>query len=205
MALEDVTYINDLVVTNPEPTDKRREGDDHLRNIKKALKNTFPSLNGAVSVSPPELNVLNGIDTGTVLETRLDAKLEASDLPDLSPYAEKAVENTWTKVQSHGVVNLGSVSGAVAVDADAGACFKMTLTGNITGLSVSNMQEGQELTLKFIQGGAGGYTIVPSSDFHFAEGIQPVPSSAVGAYDVWAGKVIDGKVVVGGLRGLASV
>lgn len=39
MALETVNYVDDLVSTNPiGATDPKSEGDDHLRNIKKALK-----------------------------------------------------------------------------------------------------------------------------------------------------------------------
>lgn len=42
MGLEVPTYVNDLVDTNPGSTDLRSQGDDHLRAIKTALKNTFP-------------------------------------------------------------------------------------------------------------------------------------------------------------------
>jgi microcystin-dependent protein len=43
MALEAATYVNDLVVVNPPATDKRKQGDDHLRLLKSVLKATFPS------------------------------------------------------------------------------------------------------------------------------------------------------------------
>lgn len=47
MALETgVSFLNDLVSTNPVTTDVRSEGDDHLRNIKTALQATFPGLAG---------------------------------------------------------------------------------------------------------------------------------------------------------------
>lgn len=42
MGLENPTYVNDLVDTNPGSTDLRSQGDDHIRGIKTALKNTFP-------------------------------------------------------------------------------------------------------------------------------------------------------------------
>ncbi len=49
MGLEAVTYIADLVATNPiGASDPKSEGDDHIRNIKKALQNCFPSLSGQV-------------------------------------------------------------------------------------------------------------------------------------------------------------
>lgn len=47
MGLEAVTYIADLVITNPLSGDFKSEGDDHLRNLKIALQNTLPGLAGA--------------------------------------------------------------------------------------------------------------------------------------------------------------
>jgi len=42
MAVETVNYIADLNQTYPAGTEARAEGDDHLRNLKKALQQTFP-------------------------------------------------------------------------------------------------------------------------------------------------------------------
>lgn len=56
MALETVTYISDLVVTNPLGSDSKASGDDHLRAIKTGLKNTFPSVTGAVTKTHTEIN-----------------------------------------------------------------------------------------------------------------------------------------------------
>tara|TARA_R110000824_G_scaffold159936_2_gene334540 strand:- start:273 stop:857 length:585 start_codon:yes stop_codon:yes gene_type:complete len=42
MALESATYIDGLVITNPAGSDSISQGDDHIRLIKKVLKNTFP-------------------------------------------------------------------------------------------------------------------------------------------------------------------
>lgn len=68
MALEAITWVSDLVVTNPISTDFLNEGDDHIKGIKNALKNTFPNLNGAVTATPAELNKLAGF-AGTVRST----------------------------------------------------------------------------------------------------------------------------------------
>ena len=46
MGLESVSYLDDLVITNPQAGDARSEGDDHLRNIKTALKAVLPGLAG---------------------------------------------------------------------------------------------------------------------------------------------------------------
>jgi hypothetical protein len=47
MPLEAGTYVSDLVVGNPDGTDERSEGDDHLRLIKKVLQTTFPNADRA--------------------------------------------------------------------------------------------------------------------------------------------------------------
>src|SRR3990167_7301984 len=46
MALESVSYLDDLVITNPVAGDPRSEGDDHLRNIKIGVKASFPGMTG---------------------------------------------------------------------------------------------------------------------------------------------------------------
>jgi hypothetical protein len=51
MGLEAATYIADLVTTNPPGTDKKNQGDDHIRLIKTVLKNTFPNANKAFTAS----------------------------------------------------------------------------------------------------------------------------------------------------------
>ena len=48
MALESATYIDGLVITNPTGSDSISQGDDHIRLIKKVLKNTFPNATSAV-------------------------------------------------------------------------------------------------------------------------------------------------------------
>lgn len=56
MSVETVTYISDLDYTQPLTTDQRKQGDDHLRNIKLALRQTFPNITGPVTATQAELN-----------------------------------------------------------------------------------------------------------------------------------------------------
>ncbi len=56
MALETGNYINDLVITNPTSSDPKSAGDDHLRLLKKTLKETLNGFTGAILVT--------GTDTG---------------------------------------------------------------------------------------------------------------------------------------------
>ena len=56
MGLETATYINGLVTSNPDGTDAKSQGDDHLRLIKSVLKNSFPNITGAVTATQDDLN-----------------------------------------------------------------------------------------------------------------------------------------------------
>ncbi len=57
MGLEAGTYISDLVVTNPVgASDAKSQGDDHLRLIKATIKNTFPNITGAMTLTHTQLN-----------------------------------------------------------------------------------------------------------------------------------------------------
>lgn len=58
MALESATYINQLVAANPTLSDPKAQGDDHLRMIKSVLKNTFPNVTGAVTLTQAQINAL---------------------------------------------------------------------------------------------------------------------------------------------------
>jgi len=47
MPLETASHVADLDPSNPVATDATAQGDDHLRLIKTALRNTFPNFTSA--------------------------------------------------------------------------------------------------------------------------------------------------------------
>lgn len=51
MAAENVTYVGDLDPSRPTGAEPKSEGDDHVRNIKKAVSNSFAGFVGAVLVT----------------------------------------------------------------------------------------------------------------------------------------------------------
>lgn len=53
-----VDYIDDLNSALPAAGDARSEGDDHIRNIKKAVKQTFPGITGPTLVTQDQLDLL---------------------------------------------------------------------------------------------------------------------------------------------------
>jgi len=70
VGLETTTYINGLIAANPVGTDDQSQGDDHIRLIKSAIKNTFPNITGAITPTQIELNVLaGGLAAGEVTNT----------------------------------------------------------------------------------------------------------------------------------------
>jgi len=78
MTIESVTYISDLDATYPAEgeTGTLHEGNNHIRNIKTALKNCFPNLDAAVTASAVELNYLDGVTSN--IQTQIDAKSDAT-------------------------------------------------------------------------------------------------------------------------------
>lgn len=60
MSLETAGFIKDLVPTNPEGTDPKSQGDDHLRMIKAVLKAQFPGFTDGIGITLTETN-LNGL------------------------------------------------------------------------------------------------------------------------------------------------
>jgi microcystin-dependent protein len=58
MGLETAEFIHELNEEWPTPEDFRREGDDHFRLLKGAIKRTFPNIAGAMLLSHTQLNSL---------------------------------------------------------------------------------------------------------------------------------------------------
>ena len=54
MALETVTYVGDLVATNPTNQDQKQFGDNHINNTKKSLLNSFAGWLGMILVRGTE-------------------------------------------------------------------------------------------------------------------------------------------------------
>jgi len=85
MSLESASWINQLVATNPEGTDPKSQGDDHLRMIKAVLKNQFPAFTGQpVTKTEAQLNaglIAGSFGLGGVAVNITEAQFQAADLP----------------------------------------------------------------------------------------------------------------------------
>lgn len=107
MTLENPSYIEDFDSTAPTYQDFKAEGDDHLRNIKKAIKQTFPGLNGQAwrkrSVSA----------SGALSKTDNMSLVRAGSALTLTPAAAASLGNGWMTI-------VHAAGGAVTIDPTGG-------------------------------------------------------------------------------------
>lgn len=107
MAVENVTYIGDLDAALPNGSAPKSEGDDHIRNIKKALRDSFVGYTGAI--------IVTGVDGGAVNAYTLTP---ATPLPG---YSAKMLAVFSPNVANTGAVTLNiSALGAKDVVSVAG-------------------------------------------------------------------------------------
>ena len=91
MTVESVTYINTLDENRPAGGDKISQGDNHIRNIKRSLKETFKNIDGEVRATDEEINYLVGLTgplTGSI-----------QDLEDLQKEVDLKADKTYVDAQ----------------------------------------------------------------------------------------------------------
>lgn len=130
MALETVTHISDLVVTNPTSTDPKSEGDNHLRNIKTALKTDFPNISGVVTKTHTQLN--NTVDkTGDTMTGNLT--VPSINGGQLAGLRNKIINGNFGINQRAYVSGAATTASQYTLDR-----WKVTGTGGITFSTTAN-------------------------------------------------------------------
>lgn len=134
MGLETGNYINDLVVTNPLGSDPKNQGDDHLRLIKKAIKQSIAGFGGNV--------ITTGVDSAG--STISDYVITASSSP--VAYASRMVV-TFTATHTNSgaaTINIDSIGEVDLTDLNGNA-----LTGNeiLSGAEVMAVYDGTKFKL----------------------------------------------------------
>lgn len=138
MSLENPTYINGLIVTNPTSSDPVSQGDDHLKLIKSTLKNTFPNVTGAVTTTHTEINLLN--DATNAANNNTLVKRNSSGAASFSAVYATTLTGTLssaaqTSVTSVGALNGGSItSGFGSINTGSST---ISTTGSLTAGSVT--------------------------------------------------------------------
>lgn len=145
MALESVTHISDLVVTNPTSTDPKSEGDNHLRNIKTALKTDFPNISGPVTKTHTQLN--NALDkTGDTMTGPLAQVAGTVSLPS---YTFSGDTDTGMWSPAAGVI-AWSVNGAETIrtsSVGSQIATRMSVNGVPSANTIAAIYQGADMTL----------------------------------------------------------
>ena len=114
MSLETVTYVADLTATNPTATDPKSQGDDHIRNIKSALRLCFAGFAGVINVTGT-----NGgaADAYTLTPTTAITAYSTNMLITFIPNATNTGAVTMN-ISGLGTKSVKSVAGAALVAGD---------------------------------------------------------------------------------------
>lgn len=136
MGLESVTYIKDLNELWPLGTDPKSAGDDHIRRIKLALKNTFPNADSAISATPTELNALIGVTSNVQSQINAIATPANIALGALTPAADQVPY--FTGASSAATATVTSFARTLLDDANQAAALTtlgapLNTTTNLTG------------------------------------------------------------------------
>lgn len=96
MAVENPVYINEFNEAWPDGLDSKSQGDDHIRNIKGALKRTFPRITGPTQVTQADLNKLT-VPGSTIVPGMIM----------IWPYELAAIPAGWKVCNGAGAISTG--------------------------------------------------------------------------------------------------
>lgn len=159
MALETATTINQLVATNPVATDGLAEADDHLRLIKSTVKNTFPSVTGAITASHTEINTVADGDTAATATSLVDAdRVVVNDdgtmvqvaMSDVNTYIDSKLSIQTAQIQDSAITTAKLADNSItAAKLASGAAFAAGMLMPFAGASAPSgwlMAYGQAIS-----------------------------------------------------------
>ena len=156
MPLETPVFISDLVASNPPATDQKSEGAAHLRNIKSAIKTTFPNVTGAVNPTQAEFNHVTGVTSS--LQTQLNTK-SPSVSPVFTTAATLPAATTIGTVTADEISRLSGVSSAIQTQLNSkAATASPTFTGTVT-LPATGLGATEATTKGYVDGVAFATTL----------------------------------------------
>lgn len=135
--LESVTHISDLNSAWPLGSDLASTSDDHIRNIKVALKTDFPNVNAAVTPTPTQFNQLT-TDTFTNLAvTSSTIPVNGIYLPAANTLGFASNTTKWGSVNSTG--------NWVFVVPTSGTSLTVPVLSGATGIAFGKTKFGDDL------------------------------------------------------------
>ena len=204
MTVENVTYISDLEPANPKGGDSIAQGDNHIRNTKLALRNTFPNIDGEVKATDEELNYLQGLDRpisdiiqeGEDSDSALEARVTKNE-QDIALKADKSYVDAQDGALSSRIDALEAVDHSHTI----GSHTDVDLTGITEGCAL--VWDGAKWIAKKVGGGMltlveqpatvgsfsikqGSYSKPATDDIYYS---TPVSGNNTVTFTVPAGKV----------------
>lgn len=142
--LETGTYIDSLNASNPVSTDSLALADDHMRLIKSTIKNSFPSVAGAVNATHTEINTACDGSTAATSTTLVDA--DRVVVNDNGTMVQAAMSDVKTYMES----NLNITASNIATNAVTAA----ELADN--AVDTAAIADGSITAAKLASGAVGG-------------------------------------------------
>lgn len=204
MTVESVTYISDLNATYPAGSNTKSEGDNHIRNLKTGIKNTFPNVSGAVTPTHTELNYVDGVTSA--IQTQLDAKAPtASPTFTGTPAAPTAAVGTNT-TQLATTAFVTAAAFAAALPSQTGNSGKVVTTDGSTaswtaalsGVTINNAAIGG------VTPAAGAFTTLAASGTSALAAVTATTVAATGAVTTESGFTSDLSGVSGGMTATSA-
>lgn len=137
MGLETVTYISDLNPLWPLGSDPKSNGDNHVRNLKSSLLNTFSAITSAVTATHVEINYLSGVTSN--VQVQLNAKAPTASPTFTGTVVLPAATSIGTVTQAE-ILALSGVSSAIQTQLSGkGAIAGQTWAGthDFTGSTIT--------------------------------------------------------------------
>ena len=143
MTIEAAGFIDDIDPTQPPGTDNFSEGDDHLRNFKKSVQDSFPNISGAVTATHTELNnldgytgntadlnILSGADTGGL--TAAELLYVAGVTSDIQAQINNLTSNLSATSKMSGLILSNDTDTDHDINITAGSCADSSKTSLLT-------------------------------------------------------------------------
>jgi len=170
MTVESVTYISDLNTSYPDGGDPKSEGDDHIRNIKLALRNTFPNVNGPVSATDEQISFLSSSGITNADLVKLHAvTADAAELNKVDGLLASTAELNLLQGLGAVAAELNTTVGATASDQGSG----ITAGGNWTKVAGILLPVNSKWAWLYAQMTAGA-SFSPATMFTLPAGYRPI-------------------------------
>jgi hypothetical protein len=189
-----VVYIDSLVSSNPVGgTDKVKTLDNHIRGIKNALLLSFPNIDGAVTPTPAEFNVLAAVVAGAAAANK--ALVLDGDSKILSGIVE-LVATTFTGALVGNADTATNASNADTVTTNANLTGDVTSVGNATTIGNNKVKFNANIKLGTAN---GSWSVAPAATQTIPRGIYYVHNGTSGAIVNLQG------LINGSWRGIATL